>query len=120
MNNLLKHLANKAQETVGQAVEYVKEKLTTILDTKSVTIQQLADYVSTHAETNVENKELLGLHFSFYQLERDGIHYDLEMKGTSILQLDVHTAEHTIVSYRSYRDTSDMLIKFPEFVLSGK
>ena len=120
MNKLLKNLVNKAQETFGQAVEFVKDKITTILETNAITIQQLADYVSTHAEVNVEDKELLGLHFSFYQLEKDGIHYDLEMKGAYILQLDVYTVEHTIVSYRSYRDTPDVLIEFPELVLVGK
>lgn len=120
MNKLLKNLANKAQTTFGQAVEYVKDKITNIIESNSVTIQQLADYISNHSETKWEKKELLGLNFSFYHLEREGIHYYLEMKGSYILQIDIHTKEHTIVSYRSYRDSFNALIKFPELPLLEK
>ena len=113
MNKLLKNLANKAQSTIGQAVEYVKDKITTIVDTKSVTLQQLADYISHHSETQQEKKELLGLNFTFYLLEKGGIHYYLEMKGSYILQLDIYTDEHMIVSYRSYRDSYRVPLKIP-------
>ena len=63
MNKILKNLAHKAQTTFGQAVEYVKEKMTTIFGTHSVTVQQLAEYIRFHPEAKMENKELLGLPF---------------------------------------------------------
>ena len=39
MNKKLKNLAHKAQITVSQAVEYVKDKITTVMGTNSVTVQ---------------------------------------------------------------------------------
>ena len=114
MNKILKNLAHKAQTTFSQAAEYVKDKITTIMGTNSVTVQQLANHIRFHPETKMESKELLGLTFSFYQLEKEGIHYYLEMKGDYILQIDVHTADHRIVSYRSYRDLPYEPIKYPE------
>ena len=114
MNKKLKNLAHKAQTTVSQAVEYVKDKITTIMGTNSVTVQQLANYIRFHPETKIVKKELLGLTFSFYQLEKEGISYHLEMKGDYPLQIDVHSANHVIVSYRSYRDAPYEPIKYPE------
>jgi hypothetical protein len=117
MSNLLKNLAQKTQTTIGQAVEYVKDKVTTIAGTHSVTVQQLVDYIIHQSDTKLEKKELLGLSFSFYQLERDGIHYYVEMKGSYILQVDIHTVDHMISSYRSYRDAPNVLIRVPESLL---
>lgn len=114
MNKKLKTLAQKAQMTIGQAVEYVKDKITIIFGTHSVTVRQLAEYIRNHPETKVENKELLGLTFSFYQLEKESIHYYVAMKGSYILQIDVRSSEHTIVSYRSYRDSLYDPIRFPD------
>lgn len=114
MNKKLKNLAHKAQTTIGQAVEYVKDKITTIFGTNSVTVKQLADYIRNHPETKMETKELLGLSFSFYRLEKESIHYYLEMKGSYVLQIDVQTVDHTIVSYRSYQDSLYDPIKFPD------
>ena len=119
MNKVLKNLAHKAQTTFGQAVEYVKDKITTIMGTHSVTVQQLANHIRFHPEAKKVNKELLGLTYSIYQLEKEGIHYYLEMKGEYILQIDVHTANHRIVSYRSYRDSSFEPIKFPDSISLG-
>ncbi|MEH6948736.1 hypothetical protein V7068_17035 [Bacillus sp. JJ634] len=106
MNNLLSHLAQKAQTKINQAVEYVKDKVTTIMAMNVVTVQQMADYIANHVETAQETKELLGLKFSFYRLEKEGVHYYVEMKGSHILQLDIHIAGNSSVSYRSYRDSS--------------
>lgn len=116
MNNVFKNLAQKAQTTFEQAVEYVKDKITTIMGTNSVTVQQLANHIRFHPDVKKVNKELLGLTYSIYQLEKEGIHYYLEMKGEHILQIDVHTANHRIVSYRSYRDSAFNPIKFPNSI----
>jgi hypothetical protein len=42
------------------------------------------------------------------------------MKGSQVLQLDVQAHDHTIVSYRSYRDKSSLptAIRFPKTLLS--
>lgn len=116
MNKKLKNLAQKAQMSIAQAVEYVKDKMTTIFGTNSVTVRQLAEYIRNHPETKKENKELLGLNFSFYHLEKESIHYSVTMKGSYILQIDVQSADHIIVSYRSYRDSLYDPIKFPEYL----
>lgn len=114
VNTIFGKLANKAQVTIGQAIEYVKDKMTSIFGTHSVTVQQLAEYIRNHPETKVETKELLGLTFSFYQLEKEKVHFYIVMKGSYILQIDVQSLDHAIVSYRSYRDSLYAPIKFPD------
>jgi hypothetical protein len=116
MSKVLKNMKRKAKATLGQAVEYVKDKVTTMMGTTSVPVGQLVDYIRNHPGTKMEKKELLGLSFSFYQLEKEGVHYYVEMKGSYILQVDVHTVDDVIVSYRSYRDNATVPLKIPEFL----
>ena len=120
MNKVLKKMKRKAKATLDQAVEYVKDKMTTMMGTTSVTVGELADSIRHHPETNVEKKELLGLSFFFYTLEKEGVHYYVEMKGSNILQVDVHTVDDVIVSYRSYRDDANVPFKIPESLLVEK
>lgn len=113
-------MKRKAKATLDQAVEYVKDKMTTMMGTTSVTVEGLAESIRNHPETKMEKKELLRLTFSFYQLEKEGVHYYVEMKGSYILQIDVHTVDDAIVSYRSYRDAATVPLKIPESLIVEK
>lgn len=103
----LHQIVDNVKSTFRQAAVLVKSAVTGT----STTIQELADYVLHHTETQQKNRTLLGISYSFYHLEKEGIQYYLEMRGTHILQLDVQTIDEKIVSYRSYRDQDQLHTK---------
>ncbi|WP_110927277.1 hypothetical protein [Bacillus massiliglaciei] len=103
MSHVINHLFQKAQSAISQTAEYVKEKLAEAAGT-SETIPEIVRMIETDPETTVQKQQLLGLEFTFYHLEKSGINYYLETKGSYILQLDIHSAGHEILAYRSYRD----------------
>jgi hypothetical protein len=113
----LNPIVDKVKTTIQQAAAQVKERISAVTDTSSTTIQQLADYVLQHSKTTRMDRTLLGITYSYYHLEKEGIHYYLETRGSSILQLDVHIIGQKIVSYRSYRDHLNTTIKIPESLL---
>ncbi|MBO1000405.1 hypothetical protein IOC57_22030 [Bacillus sp. SD075] len=116
MNGILKNIA----VTFNQAVDYAKEKITVITGTTSVTIAELSAHIINQPETKLISKNLLGMPFSFYHLQKEDVTYYLEMKSSQVLQLDVQAHNHMIVSYRSYRDKSSLptAIRFPKTLLS--
>ncbi|WP_158737315.1 hypothetical protein [Alteribacillus sp. YIM 98480] len=115
MAGYFKNVMEKTKITFQQVSILVKEKLYDITGTSTVTVEQLAEYIQTHPERKKTNKTFLGMSFTFYRLNEDGIHYYLEMRDSYILQMDVYTSDHQIVSYRSYRDQHDITapLKFP-------
>lgn len=116
MNGILKNIAG----TFSHAVDYAKEKITAITGTTSVTIAELSEHIINQPETKRIRKNLLGIPFSFYHLQKEDVTYYLEMKSSQVLQLDVQAHNHPIVSYRSYRDKSSLptAIRFPKTLLS--
>jgi hypothetical protein len=101
----LKDFVSKAKTSLGQAKVHVKETFFEITGTPSMTIQQLADYIQHHPETNSTTKTFFGQEYSFYELKREGNKYHMETRGSRILQLDANSFGEHIVSYRSYRDS---------------
>ncbi|MGE7603103.1 hypothetical protein ACQKL5_11415 [Peribacillus sp. NPDC097675] len=119
MDVKLSNLTGKAQVSLRHAIAYMKEKITELTGSTSITIMEIASYIQNQPETNRIDKELLGTNYSFYYLKKEDATYHLEMKSTQILQLDVHVKNHDIVSYRSYRDHSKLSssIKIPETLI---
>ena len=119
MDLKLNKLTGKAQASLSHAIEYLKEKITELTGSTSLTIMELASYIQNQPETNRNDKELLGTKYSFYYLKKEDATYQLEMKSTQILQLDVTVKNHDIVSYRSYRDHSKLSspIKIPDTLI---
>lgn len=115
MDGILRNLA----DTFSHAVDYAKEKISAITGSTSVTIAELSQHIINQPETILIKKNLLGISFSFYHLQKEDVTYYLEMRNSQILQLDVQAHDHTIVSYRSYRDKSDLpaSVKFPKTLL---
>ncbi|WP_210366573.1 hypothetical protein [Bacillus sp. REN3] len=115
MNQSINHFINKAKMSLNQAFGYAKETFYSITGTSSATIQQIADYVKHHPDTNIVRKEYLGIPLFFYELVQDQLNYSLETKHDKILQLDVQSNGHNVISYRSYRDGMklDTPVKFP-------
>ncbi|MBA9028099.1 MULTISPECIES: hypothetical protein [Bacillaceae] len=103
----LHQIMENVKSTFQQAAALVKSTIAG----SSTTIQELADYVLHHSETQQENRTLLGITYSFYHLEQEEIQYYLEMRGSHILQLDVETTDKKFVSYRSYRDQDQLHTK---------
>ncbi|UAL50150.1 MULTISPECIES: hypothetical protein [Metabacillus] len=101
-------MINKTKMNLIQAAAYVKQRIDSLTGTQTATIEQLAAYIQYHPDTKKRTKNLLGLSFSFFTLDQGDVHYKLETKGSDILQLDVRTLEHHVVSYRSYRDQNKL------------
>ncbi|MCP3739333.1 hypothetical protein [Rossellomorea sp. BNER] len=116
MDGYLNNFVESAKSTYYQANTYVREKLFAITGTPSATVNQLAEFIQAHPNTDKSTKEYLGLTFTHYHLESENIQYYLETRGHHILELDVHTDDHKVVSYRGYQDqrTIDTPLKFPQ------
>jgi hypothetical protein len=116
MNGNLDNIVDKAKSTLNHANSFVKEKVFSMTGASWSTVKELAEYIQQHPDTKTSNKNYLNLHFSLYQLDVEDVRFYLEMRGSHILQLDVRTKDHNVVSYRSYRDQStlDTPIKLPQ------
>lgn len=116
MNISFNNLINKAKTTLNQAFGHAKETLYSVTGTSSASVQQIADYVRNHPDANVASKEYLGVTISFYELTQGDMRYYLEASNSKILQLDVHSHNHTVVAYRSYRDNLSINtpVRFPD------
>lgn len=119
MDGKLKSLAGKAHDSLNHAIVLMKEKIIELTGSSSITIMELSTYIQTQPETNRVDKELLGTTYSFYHLQKEDATYHLEMKNTHILQLDVYAQDHHFVSFRSFRDQSNLSkpIKIPDTLL---
>lgn len=116
MKNLVDHMIHKAKVTYNQANAKMKERFYSMTGTTSASVKEIADFIKNHPDSKVTKKDYLGLQFSFHEMELGGIHFYLELKESSILQVDVYSRNERIVAYRSYRDKYSLLtpIKFPE------
>lgn len=116
MNQSINNLINKAKLTLNQAYGHAKETIYSMTGTSSASVQQIADYIIGHPDTKIVKKQYIGVPLSFYELKQGEMEYYLEMNNRKVLQLDVHTHNHSVVSYRSYRDqlSLDRPIKFPD------
>jgi hypothetical protein len=116
MNRSFNNLLNKAKMTLNQAFGHAKETLYSITGTSSASVQQIADYVRSHPDVKITKKNYLGMTLSFYELTQGKMRYYLETNNSKILQLDVHSQNHAVVAYRSYRDqlSVDTPVKFPD------
>lgn len=115
MKNLVDSMIHKAKVTFNQANAKMKERIYNFTGTTSASVKEIADFIKNHPEVKVAKKDFLGLQFSFYEMELDGIYYYAEMRNSYTLQVDVQAANEQIVSYRSYRDKYSLQtpIKFP-------
>ncbi|RFU65490.1 hypothetical protein [Peribacillus glennii] len=104
MNSFMNGVIDKAKATLSQAAANMKEAIFSITGTSSVSVSQMAGYIENHPDTKCTGRTMLGQRYSFYRLSIGDIHYYMEKKDSFILQVDVFTREHSIVSFRSYRD----------------
>ena len=116
MNQSINNFINKAKLTLNQAYGQAKETVYSMTGTTSASVQQIAEYIMNHPDAKVEKKHYLGAALSFYELEQGPMKYYLEVNNSKILQLDVKSHDHTVVTYRSYRDhlSLNTPVKFPD------
>lgn len=116
MTNYLNTMLNRVKDTLTHASDSIRKSLYTSTGAHTITVQQLADYISDHKNTLTINKKLLGNTYYFNKLSMDGMNYYLEKNGDFVLQLDAYKDNHKIISYRSYKDSSSLNtpIEFPE------
>lgn len=119
MNRSINNLISKAKDTLNQAYGHAKENLYSIMGTSSASAQQIAEYVMKHPDTSIVRKNYLGVTLSFYELVHGPMKYYLETNDSKILQLDVHSHDHSVISYRSYRDQLSLNtpVRFPDHIL---
>ncbi|WP_374055886.1 hypothetical protein [Rossellomorea sp. FM04394] len=79
-----------------------------IADIPTASVQELADFIQIHPETNQIEKHLLGNTYTFFRLHLNNYRFYLETTHGRILQLDGSFNEKELVSYRSYRDSEDI------------
>ncbi|WP_423406867.1 hypothetical protein AABM38_13290 [Heyndrickxia sp. MSNUG] len=104
MNQSINNFINKAKQTLNQAYGQAKETVYSMTGTSSASVQQIAEYIMNNPDAKMVEKHYLGATLSFYELVQGATRYYLETNKSKILQLDVHSHNQTIVSYRSYRD----------------
>lgn len=116
MNGSINNLITKAKVNLTQAFGHVKETIYSMTGTSTATVQQIADFIMNHPDKKVVKKQFIGVPLAFYELEQGHMKYYLETNNKKILHLDVRSKNHTVISYRSYRDhlTLNTPVKFPD------
>lgn len=104
MGNNPNKLKDKTLSAVNKLKANIKETFFHLADIPSVTVNQLADFIQQHPDTQVTRKELLGIAYTFYRLKINEDHFYMETNHSRILQLDGFSNGKPFVSYRSYRD----------------
>lgn len=99
---------NKLKDNALKAIKKWKANLKEFYyhkaDIPAATVEQIADFVRQHPETQVETKQWLGNTYRFYTLKHKDEYFYLETNNDRILQLDGFANGKQFVSYRSYRD----------------
>jgi len=106
MDTLLKKIADKTRSTLYHATHTMKDKLETLLQKPTLSVEELASFIATHPHTKHDHKTYLEIQFHFYQLMIDELVFHLETKGSSgsyILQLTIHNDQEQLFEYRSYQ-----------------
>ncbi|PFA62984.1 hypothetical protein CN378_18260 [Bacillus sp. AFS015802] len=101
-------LKDKARAAMSKLRDNMKETYYSIADIPSSSVQELADFIQEHPDTQEITKHLLGNTYTFFTLDLNEYHFYLETRAGRILQLDGSLHGKTIVSYRSYRDVPDL------------
>lgn len=98
-------IKDKALTAVNKLKANIKETYYNIADIPSASVQQLADFIRNHPDTETAKKELLGVAYTFYKLKLSDEYFYMETTPSRILQLDGFSNGKQFVSYRSYRDS---------------
>ncbi|THE10864.1 hypothetical protein E1I69_17135 [Bacillus timonensis] len=105
VQQFIRDITTKAKDTLSNTSQMVKEKINTVLQKPMATIDDLAQYISTHPDTSFDTKEFLGFQYHFYHLKVSDIIFYLETKGDHgdyILDLSVCSPEGTLFEYHSF------------------
>ncbi|OIJ18735.1 hypothetical protein BKP45_15740 [Anaerobacillus alkalidiazotrophicus] len=120
INNPIFHMFTVAAHSVIETIDEIIHK--------GVTVKEIADMIKNHEYTRKISKTLLGVTFEFYSLKINNLSFHLEVrKGIidHVLYLNIHTAEHVVLTYRSYEEglkLDDQIKKehLPEIVNDNK
>jgi hypothetical protein len=103
-----KKLKDRAFAAMSKLKDNMKGTYYSIADIPTASVQELADFVQQHHDTQEIRKHLLGDTITFSRLNINHYHFYLETKADLILQLDGSLHGKRFVSYRSYRDSNDL------------
>lgn len=101
-------LKSKALTAVSKLKANIKETYYSLAEIPSTSVEELAQFIQKHPDTQVSTKNLLGNTYSFFRLKINENHFYLETKNDRILQLDVSLNGKELVNYRSYRDSYNL------------
>jgi pterin-4a-carbinolamine dehydratase len=101
-------LKDRTLHAMHKLKDNIKETFYSIADIPSSSIQELAEFIQHHPDTQVINKHYLGNTYTFSRLNLKDSHFYLETRTDRILQLDGYSNGKKFVSYRSYRDFNDL------------
>ncbi len=105
VNQFIRDITAKAKDTLSTTTQIVKEKINTVLQRPMATIDDLAQYISTHPDTSFDTKEFLGFQYHFHHLKVSDTTFYLETKGNDgeyILELSVSSPEGSLFEYHSF------------------
>jgi hypothetical protein len=101
-------LKDKALKAVSKLKANFKEIYYNKAEIPSASVQQMAQFIQQHPDTQVNTKILLGNTYRFFHLKINDDYFYLETNNDRILQLDGFANGKEFVSYRSYRDFNDL------------
>ncbi|MBB6446115.1 hypothetical protein [Bacillus benzoevorans] len=101
-------LKDKARKAMSKLKANLKEFYYHKAEIPSASVQQMAEFIQQHPDTQVSTKSLLGNTYRFFNLKINDDYFYLETNNNRILQLDGFANGKEFVSYRSYRDSNDL------------
>ncbi|WP_078549023.1 hypothetical protein [Litchfieldia alkalitelluris] len=105
MENFFQSLLAKTREVVGITTNEISEKINTLIQQPTFSVEELAAFVATHPDTSFKEKSMLGIKLNSYELLIGDVHFHLETKGHAgeyILELLIRNKVENLFQYYSY------------------
>ncbi|MCH1627082.1 hypothetical protein [Fredinandcohnia quinoae] len=121
LNERIKTVTTKIQGRLENASQVVLAKVNEFFQKPSISLEELASFISSHPDTGCETKEFLGFQYSFYQLNIEDLTFYLETKGQQgeyILDLTVSDQLKTLFEYHSFdkKHAQDTKLHIPDAI----
>lgn len=101
----MKTIMTTFTETITGTIQHIQQVISNYLQSEKITALDLATFIKDDTSTLKSARQLLGITYHKYELNKDELLFVLETKGEEnekILSLTVYNKGQAIIKYRSY------------------
>ncbi|MFC3885841.1 hypothetical protein ACFOU2_21140 [Bacillus songklensis] len=109
--NTLQSIYQDVRQIFQQGTQSVKDKLTSLFQHETMTVEEIADFIQHHPNTMRTQQTLLGITYHFYHLHLEEATFYMEAKGKQgehILYATAYIDSQVLFTYRSYGENPSL------------